>query len=85
MKHASWYKQIADEAKRKELEKADALAREIIEANDEEIAKLAAKGRYRAEFVVHPQYVGLSVAQLYKENGYVAGYDGSVVTVIWGN
>ena len=85
MKNARYYKNIADEARRKELEKADMLAREIVEANDEEIAKLAAKGKYRAEFVVHPSNVGLIVTQLYKENGYIADYDGSVVTVIWGD
>ena len=85
MKHASWYKQIADEAKRKELEKADTLAREIVEENEEEIATLAAKGKYRAEFAIRPQNVGLIVTQLYKQNGYTAGYDGKVVTVIWGD
>lgn len=83
MKNAQYYKSIADEARRKELEKADTLAREIVEANDEEIAKLAEKGKYRAEFAIRPSNIGVIVAHIYTQNGYTASYDGKVVTVIW--
>lgn len=83
MRNAAYYKEIADEARRIELERTDALAQKIIEENEEKIAALAEKGKYRAEFAIRPSNVGVIVAHIYTQNGYTASYDGKVVTVIW--